>query len=208
MAKEIKEKKLKPPEDIFRAKGISWKKLDGEIPYLETSADRLYNMVQGKQKVNFAEAGDGLGLTKEQMIALAGVLEEHGLIKVHYPIRGSPVMMLRTEEKKMFIKEEDRKKRQEGKKTPKVLVAGAGALLVFFGYVTAVSNPFTISMRSQLASTLGKISGIFWFLPYPLNVIMPLVIIIVVLWAFFGLRHRKKGPKKKEANKKVKIKKR
>jgi len=58
-----------------------------------------------------------------------------------------------------------------------------------------VSNTFTITVRLQIAAIAGRITGIL-MLPYPLNIIAPIGILIAAVWAAAGLRRKKKSGRK------------
>ena len=167
----------------------------GSSSYIETNLDRFYNTIKEKKTLSFIAAQKEFGASKEQIAAWAKIIEEHKLARVHYPIFGSPVIMISEETKQKKAKE---KVKRPGKKAPKIVVALAGGLLVFVGYVIAINNPFTISMRSQFSSVIARLS--VPFLPSPLNVILPFAIIGAVVWAFFGMKRKKKAGKDKEVS--------
>lgn len=189
--KEIEGRKLKPGENIFKGGGIKMRKTDGQFPYIETNIDKLYNMIKEKGSMKFYNAAIEFNTTKEQIVSWAGILEEHKLIKVHYPIFGSPVMFFREKEKKEFISEPEKKPKMPVKKMPKIGIALAGSLLVFFGYILSIANPFTMNMRNQITTIVNKITGIFGFLPYPLNIITPAAIIVIILWILAVVRYKR-----------------
>jgi hypothetical protein len=176
-----KKKEMEQTELLVERKG-------GSSPYIETNLDRFYNTIKEKKTLSFIEAQKEFGKSREQIASWAKIIEEHNLAKVHYPIFGSPVIMFSEETKPKKEKE----KRPAGKKAPKIVVALVGGLLIFAGYVMVINNPFTISMRSQLSSLFGRIA--IPFLPSPLNIIMPFAVIAAVVWAFFGMK-RKRKPK-------------
>ncbi|MCX6814214.1 MAG: hypothetical protein NTY20_00970, partial [Candidatus Aenigmarchaeota archaeon] len=184
--------KKKPGKEMFKGRDIEWKEADGKIPYLETSIDKFYHLVKERKRINFYDAAKEYGVNRDQIASWARILEDHKLAKVHYPVFGSPVVLIETEKPK---KEEEREEEKPKKKAPKIIIALIGGLMVFFGYVMLVSNPFTITMRSQLASIIGRLTGLFAIFPYPLNIITPVIIIIALLWLVAGLRHKRKSTK-------------
>jgi hypothetical protein len=170
----------------------------GRIPYLETNIDRFYKLVKEKKSINFFDAAEEQDVTREQIASWAKVLEDHKLAKVHYPVFGAPVILIETEKpKKRFGEEKEEMEKKPRKGLPKLIMALAGGLMVFFGYVMFVSNPFTITLRSQVTSAAQSFGLIFRFLPYPLNIITPIIIIIAALFAVMRLRKMRKPPKDK-----------
>jgi large-conductance mechanosensitive channel len=170
----------------------------GRIPYLETNIDKFYKFVKEKKRINFYDAATEQGATREQIISWAKILEDHKLAKVHYPVFGAPVILIETEKpKKSFEEEKEVGERKHRKGPPKLMIALAGGLMVLLGYVMFVSNPFTITLRSQITAAVQSFGLGFRFLPYPLNIITPIIIIIAALFAVLRLRKMRKKPKDK-----------
>ncbi|HJW96591.1 MAG TPA: hypothetical protein VJ485_00335 [archaeon] len=193
----------KPEEGIFKLKSVEWKEADGKIPYLETNIDKLYGIINKRKQISFLDAAAEFGVEKERIALWAKILEEHKLARVHYPIFGSPVIFPSEAEKEKIFEEDRPRKTPAGKKTPKIIIALVGGLMVFLGYIAVVNNSSTMIIRSQLAGTLSQITGLFRFLPYPMNVIAPFGIIIVVVWAVASFRHmRAKAPGKEKPSEK------
>jgi len=192
--KMAKGKAVKSPnseKEIFKGRNVEWKKVDGKIPYLETNIDKFYNLVKERQRINFYDAAREFRVDKEQIASWARILEDHKLAKVHYPVFGSPVILIEIQKPKK-AQEEGEKVEEKSTKTPKIIIALIGGLLLFSGYVMLVSNPFTITLRSQLTALSQMFMLLFAFLPYPLNIIIPVLVIIIVLWLILGMRHRHK----------------
>jgi membrane protein implicated in regulation of membrane protease activity len=199
MAKGKTVKKPESEKEIFKGRNVEWKKTDGNIPYLETSIDKFYNLVKERERINFYDAAREFRVDKEQIASWARILEEHKLAKVHYPVFGSPVILIERERPKKEGEEGEKGTEEKpGKKTPKIIIALIGGLLLFFGYVMLVSNPFTITTRSQLTIIIERFKMLFAFLPYPLNIITPVLIIIAALWLVLWMKY---GHKTKEAKK-------
>ncbi|MEM5812140.1 MAG: hypothetical protein QXN71_00085 [Candidatus Aenigmatarchaeota archaeon] len=204
MPKEKKSGKVSV-EKILTGKDIQWKKTDGKTPYLETSIDKLYKLVKERSRVGFDEAAEKFNAEREQIESWAKILEEHKLIKVHYPVFGRPVMIFREMEKKKFIKEGLKQKPKN--RMTKIGIGIAGCLLVFFGYVNFVTNAFTLSIRSQLNVIFWRFFGIFGFLPYPINIIIPVSIVIVILLIITKLKRKKSNTEERIGSKLKNIKK-
>jgi hypothetical protein len=201
----------KPEKKTSGHSDVKHKDSDGKIPYLETSIDKFYRLVKERKDINFYDAATEYGVTKDQIASWARILEDHKLVKVHYPVFGSPVIFSIEEkgnQKKGGEEEKEENQKKPRKNAPKIIIPLIGGLMIFFGYVMLVSNPFTITMRSQLTLTAERFKTLFGFLPYPLNIITPVIIIIAALWLILGLRHRRKSsnetkpPKEKRSKEK------
>jgi hypothetical protein len=197
-----------PEKETFKGRDVEWKQVDGKIPYLETNIDKFYHLVKQRKGINFYDAAAEHGVAKEQIASWARILEDHKLARVHYPVFGSPVIFPLEEKDEKKTGEGEEKERKHGKGAPKIAVALVGGLMVFSGYVMLVTNPFTITVRSQLTITISRFGALFGFLPYPLSIITPVIIIIAALWLVLGrLRHRSGGkaePKKDKPKKEEK----
>jgi|GEM_PF-1092429 len=199
MSKGKPVKRPKSEKEILKGTNAEWKKDDAKIPYLETSIDKFYDFVKERERINFYDAAREFRVDKEQIASWARILEDHKLAKVHYPVFGSPAILI--EKQKPKKDGEEGEKGTEGKpskKTPKIIIALIGGLLLFFGYVMLVSNPFTITTRSQLTIIIERFKMLFAFLPYPLNIITPVLIIITALWLVLGMRYRHKTKETKK----------
>jgi hypothetical protein len=194
------------PEEVAKEDSPRMK-IAGDLPLLETNIDELYELVKKAKSITFLEAAKDFDVDREQIAVWAKILEDHKLAKVHYPIFGSPVIfsMDSIVSKKSGKASKEEEKEKPGKKAPKIVIALLGGLMVFFGYVMFVSNPFTITLRSNLASVMGRFTA---GLRYPFNIIIPVAIIIAVIWAIASLKRRHKpgkgGQKEKQEKRKKK----
>ena len=67
-------------------------KVSGDLPRLETNIDELYDKVRKAKNLTFLEAAEHFDVEKAQIAMWAKILEDHKLVRVHYPIFGSPVI--------------------------------------------------------------------------------------------------------------------
>lgn len=65
-------------------------KIVGRTPKIETGIDRLLKLVKQKEKITLSEASENLGIPKDTIMSWGEVLEDHGLLEMHYPITGKP----------------------------------------------------------------------------------------------------------------------
>jgi|GEM_PF-7013315 len=59
---------------------------------LQTPLENLRELVMEKGTIKVPEAAKKLGVTDDQVEEWAGILEEHGLIEIHYPAVGRPIL--------------------------------------------------------------------------------------------------------------------
>lgn len=82
--KEIAERISK----LFKKKKPQPKKEGGKV---KTSIDSLYEEVKKKKSLKLNQAlAKKFGVSKTQLESWAIILEEHGLVKLHYPAIGEP----------------------------------------------------------------------------------------------------------------------
>ncbi|MBL7160271.1 MAG: hypothetical protein ISS93_00260 [Candidatus Aenigmarchaeota archaeon] len=175
---------------------------------IETNTDRLYNMINAKGRVSFKEISQIFKVDEDVVEEWAEILEEHKLVKVHYPTFGKAVMYkydlekskkantkggkVDTKESKFSEKEKVVNKRS-GLKKKWLFVGCAAAVLVI---VLLLKGPGTVV--PNFTTLLGETGA--GMMP------MILLIIIVLVLLFAVVRNIKKGRKGriKVAKKKVK----
>jgi hypothetical protein len=200
--KSVKQKMADPEKEIFRGIDIGKQNAGGKIPYLETSIDKFYHLIKQKGSMNFYQAAAEYGVDKEQIASWARILEENKLAKVHYPVFGSPVIIIGEETPKKRRGEESGEEDEakhgakgSGKRPLKISMVLIAGLMVLFGSVMVVNNPTTIAIRVQITAAAQRLALLFWFLPYPLSIIAPVAIIIAAVLIFLVIRRRRKSPK-------------
>ena len=67
---------------------------------ISTSIDELFELVMRNGKIKLNTAARRLGVKKNQVEEWAKILEEHGLIDIHYPPFGEPELRKKTMGKK------------------------------------------------------------------------------------------------------------
>lgn len=86
---------------------------------IETKPDMLYRMVNLRGKVSVAESAKIFGVVEKQIESWALVLEEHKLIKIHYPAFGKPVLFsLEYSNKSLKKRQKEDKEMQRISKAP------------------------------------------------------------------------------------------
>lgn len=65
-------------------------KMVGKSPKIQTKIDRLYFLVKQKETIKVSEAAKTLGVPEDTVKEWGEILEEHDMIKLHYPIAGKP----------------------------------------------------------------------------------------------------------------------
>lgn len=93
MAKEIKDAEVKHSEVTFVSQ-LDTKKpiyqIVGKTPKIETGVDKLLKLVKSNEKITLSKACEDLGESRETVMSWGEILEDHGLIEMHYPITGKP----------------------------------------------------------------------------------------------------------------------
>jgi len=65
----------------------------------KTPIDKLFELVMNKGNVKIADAARQFTVSEEQLEEWAKILEEHGLIEIHYPPIGKPELRKKVQEK-------------------------------------------------------------------------------------------------------------
>ncbi len=68
-------------------------KSDDESPRIQTAVDQLMVLVKDRGGVTFAEAAAALNAGTENIEEWGRILEEHGLVRLHYPAMGKPMLL-------------------------------------------------------------------------------------------------------------------
>lgn len=150
---------------------------------IETRPDRLYRMVTSQGKVTVQDAAKIFGVEEKVIEGWGNILEEHKLLKLHYPAFGKVILSkLEVKEKPKPPPEKTRgKRRGRGKK---LFTLG---LLVLLGFVLLWRLP-----SFQLPS-LQPLSSQFPSLPGGDYLLLGILVIIVMLLLFAIRRERRKG---------------
>ncbi len=98
--KEEREKKI--ADRLARVKTVKEpKKTIKEGKKLRTTIDRLYSLVKKYKRIRIDDRLAGtLGVTKTQIEEWSVILEEHGLLELHYPTIGEPEIRIKDEREK------------------------------------------------------------------------------------------------------------
>lgn len=78
-----------PEEDVHRSEKEKKAHLEKSI---ETPLDRLLELVMKNDKINFSQAAKIFHVKDKQIEEWAQILEDHGLVEIHYPAIGKPVL--------------------------------------------------------------------------------------------------------------------
>jgi len=144
--------------------------------HVETNVDRLYEIVKNKGMIKISEVAKKLKVEKEQVEEWGRVLEDHKLVKLHYPPIGDPVIILKNfkPDVKVAGKEKGKKKEMKIKPGRKVFIINLVILLVFFGIVAS----FTIRLPSVRISYS--------------QVYLAVIALIIIIVAILVLKFRKR----------------
>jgi Na+-transporting methylmalonyl-CoA/oxaloacetate decarboxylase gamma subunit len=179
--------------------------ITGKPPKIETSADRLYEMVKQKGSVRLSEAAKELGVSEETVIKWGEILEEHRMIELHYPMAGKPRLGIIKPKLRRGVKEKKEKKPGIPKKrrfTKKVIfiyleIIALGELLIYIflinrylsmnflptvrfhfdGFVTYLTNLINV----LLAGNFSAFAQVLLMHPMYLGFLIILIVIIILI---------------------------
>lgn len=81
--------------------GTAEEKQQADKPvFLETNIDKLYSLIKEKKSISIDDAAKKFGLTEHIIEEWCRMLEEHGMIELHYPAFGKPEIRIRKSERK------------------------------------------------------------------------------------------------------------
>lgn len=103
---------------------------------IETDVDKLYEMVRDKGIVKLREASKRLGIESDRVEEWGRVLEDHKLIKLHYPPVGEPVMILKKFKVEGEETEEAPKKKKKFKPGKNAFIINVVILLGFMAFMS------------------------------------------------------------------------
>ena len=101
--------------------------------HVETDVDRLYELIRERGLLKVGAASKELGIEIDQIEEWGRILEEHKLVKLHYPPVGEPVLILKKFKSDISeIKEKVRKKKLKPRR--RVFLINIAILLGFIGF--------------------------------------------------------------------------
>lgn len=199
--KESSGKKSAPKEKVplvteVIPKGVPRKPHEGGLT-ITTNPDRLFQMVQEKKQITVKQAATFLGVSERQVEEWGDILEDHKLVKLHYPTFGDVIMNYQepTKTRAPAGKRKERKKLGKGKKMFFLLlvIVLIGVLVWVFGYNQLLLLSITLQTSGFSLNTL-------------LPVILVIMIIVVVIAILKNLKRKKRlkrhGSKKRVEKKK------
>jgi hypothetical protein len=69
-------------------------RLRGRVSYLSTDIDGLYGYVKQQKSVKLSAAARKFGVSRELIEGWGGILEDHRMIEMHYPVTGEPLLRI------------------------------------------------------------------------------------------------------------------
>lgn len=187
-----KEPKTSPPKSTGKKVKAPYKEVK---THLETDIDKLYELVRERGTAKVSEISKKLNINGDQIEEWGRILEDHKLIKLHYPPVGEPVLIL-----KKFKTDTNGikklKKRKGLKPGRKVFVINLAILIGFIGFVVyyTIGIPFIRMPSIQIPSILQSIQ-----IPYNQAYLAVFGIIIIIIIALVLIIRRRHGKEKKES---------
>ncbi len=157
--------------------------------HLETNIDRLYELVRKKGFVKVAEVSKELGIDKDQIEEWGRILEDHKLLKLHYPPVGDPVFVLKKfkSDTKEVKKLKGRKRLKAGKKAFLINLVILFGFIGFVAYYTRIIplrfpqvDSFFIEISNILKTPTIRISYVEAYLGVIIIIIIVVALILIV----------------------------
>ena len=201
-----------------------------ELPddILETDIDRLYKLVKKQKRITFDDAAKQLGKKKGEIVEWGGILEDHKLVNLHYPVFGEPDIRIVEKSKKAVFGEKkhrmvtEEKEQKHRKPLPLGKIFGCGMLALvtgFLAYVYYIDTLYAINIRSRVnqyltvsrdfvTSAVPALDGVFSTLDSIFRgqfylLLFPIIIVAVVAFLVSG----KLGAEREEEEPEPKVKK-
>lgn len=184
-------------------------RLSGEdLKKIETGIDTLYSMVKEKKSLGAVEAAKSLKVSEETVTEWANIMEEHEMLRVHYPLFGRPVlrsMDWKPRWKTGKKKDKKKKKGKGGKEALKLkhlkftkkrifimaeIIVLSEILIYIFLVNRSLSTNFLPTVIQGMASAY-----IYLMQNRILLLIIPAIIVFIVL--FLVMKRKKIKPRKK-----------
>ncbi|RLJ06411.1 MAG: hypothetical protein DRP13_00910 [Candidatus Aenigmatarchaeota archaeon] len=166
--------------------------------YIETEIDKLFSLVKKKGIVGFSEAAKKFSVSENEVEEWAKILEEHKLVKLHYPIGKEPEIIYSETAKNMKSK---KKRKGKPSKITGFVVSGMSVaiLCIYLAYVYTVDNLRNYNIRAVINEKASVFTNYISRLPYPLNrpVVFILTILIIIIGCVLVIKTIGKKRKKK-----------
>lgn len=142
---------------------------NGKVIYLETSVDKLLDLVKKEKVIKFSDAAKKLNVNEKQIEEWGKILEDHKLIELDYPVVGKPVLIFR---------EKSVKKIKEKKKPSKkgfIITLIIGLLVLFLIVFKQRFTQFTLNLN--LTNLITIIQNYLIFIMATIILVMVLIIL-------------------------------
>lgn len=151
---------------------------------LETDVDKLYELVRDKGILKVNDASKKLGIEIENVERWGRILEEHKLIKLHYPPIGEPVLILKKFKSGVKeVKKLEKKGKKKLKPSRKVFIIN---LLILLGFIVFVIFPnkiwfFIMEIINFIKMPVVRISYEQAYLVAIIIIIIGIVVILMLI---------------------------
>ncbi len=180
-------------------------KLSGDTRALKTGIDGLYSLVKEKKNISSVKAAKRLGVSEDMVSEWANIMEEHEMLRIHYPVFGKPALRSMDWRPKWKRKKEKKEKKKGKEKavgkrlrhlkfTKKRLFIFAelivlGEILIYIFFVNrSLSTNF-------LPAIIERLSFIYLYLSR--NLIMLILVLAFIGFTLFMILGRRSLAKKK-----------
>ncbi|RLE09829.1 hypothetical protein DRJ04_09600 [Candidatus Aerophobetes bacterium] len=182
--------------------------LEGRFPVLETEIDEFLKFIQERKSITLMQAMKKFNVKRETIEEWGKILEENGIIEVHYPVVGQPVFKIKGL-KERVRKGGVKKKKVKIKMTPKRIIINIelAVLSLLLIYIFLVNKKLS---QNFLPTVIFYLWVIF---SDPKICMLVLVLPLIPVCTLYLIRHRKhlksifRRLKRKHKNQKRKLKK-
>jgi len=144
-----------------------------------TNPDRLYGMIKARGKISLNEAARAFKIDVKKIEEWGDILEDHGLIKLHYPAFGKVMMYYKEKRKPVKTKIGEKPKKKDPNKRKKVF------MLLLVAIIAAIFS-WNFFFKSTSGFVMPQID-------FDRNLIGPVVIVIAAaLLVIMMVKNRKR----------------
>jgi hypothetical protein len=183
-------------------------RLSGDTRALKTGIDSLYSLVKDSKNISSAKAARKLGVSEEMVSEWANIMEEHEMLRIHYPIFGKPSLRSMDWRPRWKVKREMKKKKEHEKAVGKRLrhlkftkkrlfifaeTIVLGEILI---YIFLVNRKLSTNFLPVVIERLS-----FFYLYLTQNLMMLILVLAFIGFTVFMMLGRRSLGKKKKAGK-------
>ncbi len=160
--------------------------------HVQTDIDKLYELVKSKGIVKTGEASKKFGIESDQVERWGRVLEEHKLVKLHYPPVGEPVLILKKFKSKTKGLEKPgvEKRLKPGRRVFIINILIIFVFVAFLAFHRMIITRMSVDIIPRIESFISGISNaigipsirISYIQAYLILIVIIIIVVVVVWW--------------------------